>query len=79
MPVDCSCALSLGARSSARRTAQALTGRILAQVLTTSRDIKTRLIDSQPQTEQPVKLGGADSGSVNVAKQNQSNQSGGCC
>lgn len=43
------------------------------------RDIKTRLIDSQPQTEQPVKLGGADSGSVNVAKQNQTNQSGGCC
>lgn len=43
------------------------------------RDIKTRLIDSQPQTEQPVKLGAQDSGSVNVAKQNQTNQSGGCC
>lgn len=77
--MGCPCASCLGARSSARRTAQALVGRIHAFVLTVFRDIKTRLIDSQPQTEQPVKLGGADSGSVNVAKQNQTNQSGGCC
>ncbi|KAK1928017.1 Rab/GTPase [Papiliotrema laurentii] len=45
---------------------------------TLARDIKTRLIDSQPQAEEPASLG-ADRNRVNVnSKQNQSS-SGGCC
>lgn len=44
---------------------------------TLARDIKTRLIDSQPKGDAPVSLS-ADRSNVNVAdKQNQ--QSGGCC
>lgn len=42
-----------------------------------SRDIKTRLIDSQPQAEAPVALA-ADRG-VNVNKPANGQQSGGCC
>ncbi|ADV21151.1 GTP-binding protein ypt2 [Cryptococcus gattii Ru294] len=44
---------------------------------TLARDIKTRLIDSQPQEAAPVQLG-ADRGGVNVNKQSDSS-SGGCC
>ncbi|RSH77215.1 GTP-binding protein [Apiotrichum porosum] len=44
---------------------------------TLARDIKTRLIDSQPQAEAPVALA-ADRG-VNVNKPANGQQSGGCC
>jgi Ras-related protein Rab-8A len=42
---------------------------------TLARDIKTRLIDSQPQAEQPT----APSGGVNVKDKQPANNNGGCC
>lgn len=44
----------------------------------TRRDIKTRLIDSQPQAEAPTTLGADRRSGVDVNKQSQSS-SGGCC
>jgi hypothetical protein len=44
----------------------------------TGRDIKTRLIDSQPQAEAPTTLGADRRSGVDVNKQSQSS-SGGCC
>ena len=45
---------------------------------TLARDVKTRLIDSQPQTETTPGLG-ADRKGVDVTKSNTQSSSGGCC
>jgi Ras-related protein Rab-8A len=44
----------------------------------TLRDVKTRLIDSQPDAAGPSTLGGSKSG-VDVSKDQKNESSGGCC
>jgi len=46
---------------------------------TLARDIKTRLIDSQPEAAAPSTLGADKRSGVDVNKNQQNNNSGGCC